>query len=62
MSRPTDTLRGARIAQEIADANRANLELFESDLSPDFWDTIHATAAEVIEEHAALVAARRAGQ
>lgn len=62
MSRPLDTVRGARIAQEIADENRRNLELFESDITPDFWDTIHSAAQEVLDEHAALIAARRAGQ
>lgn len=62
MSRPSDTVRGARLAQEIADANRQNLVLFETDISPDFWDTIHARAQEVIDEHAALVAAPRAGE
>lgn len=62
MSRPSDSVRGSRLAQEIADDNRRNLVLFESDISPDFWDTIHALAQEVIDEHAALMAARRAGE
>lgn len=62
MSRPPDTVRGARMAQAIADDNRRNLDFFETDLPPDFWDTIHERAQEVIDEHAALVAARRAGQ
>lgn len=61
MSRPTDQVRGARIALDIAELKYLQPELLDDPLEPEFWLTIRERAQDVLDEHAALVAAQRAG-
>ncbi|WP_411831979.1 hypothetical protein [Pseudoxanthomonas mexicana] len=60
MSRPTNTLRGARIAFEVAEDRYIQRELFASDgPSPGFWWEVARAAHRVIEEETACMQAKR---
>lgn len=57
MSRPTDTLRGARMAFDIADDLASQPDLFSDAPPTEFWLAIRAAASEQLDECAALRAA-----